>query len=147
MALSETVTIDCLAMACKLGCRCLVITDPPHGVILRDFSPEEPALSEVEGISRIPARFIVRTRFTPGPSQLRMAPVWDGYIRITSLRMFSAPKQGRTQNPAQSGENNESNQGADQSGCQEQDDSLGRFEEFHGLLGLRVWIASGGLFD
>ena len=29
---------------------------PYTGVILRDFSPQEPALSEVEGISRTPSQ-------------------------------------------------------------------------------------------
>src|ERR1700690_776529 len=79
--------------------------------------------------------------------KLRMTSVGEGDIQTMSLRMFLASQERRAQNSTQSGENNESNQGADQAGCKEQDDSLGRFEEFHGLLGLRVWIASGGLFD
>ncbi|MGH9503820.1 MAG: hypothetical protein ACRD20_13285, partial [Terriglobales bacterium] len=58
-------------------------------VILRDFTPEEPALSEVEGIWRAPCQLLMRLpiRCTPDASQAQHDAFMSGrQFKLTHYR-------------------------------------------------------------
>lgn len=93
MALSETVTIDCLSTTRNLR----------EDVVAAWFQQPLRSLF-LKGESKA---FTAKAAKKPG-------------IKIPyCLRMFLAPKQGRAQSSSQPGENHECNQGADQGGCEQ----------------------------